>query len=340
MLRVITADSIGSGTRYALGVGDSIYVKLGVTIASTDDRAIVGGAGINATINGSVVADASAIYAEGSSIFRVGALGEIIGDIYGISLGAGTNHLIENKGMISGGDTGININTDNSNTVYRSTIVNQGTISGIDGIKHNYYGAPGNLTLLNEGSIHGTAASYTSGEFTESSGVDIIRNRGEMVGYISLGGGNDVYRGANGSLEGNIFGGAGNDLIICGDNDDRINGGSGADRLKGGDGEDWFYFGSSPNGNQNVDRILDFNVKDDMLLFSTPTFNLTGVTDFTDLFVANKTGKAEDAGDRFIYQTTTGKLFFDADGKGGSAAQLVEILSKNLDLTADNFGLY
>jgi len=47
--------------------------------------------------------------------------------------------------------------------------------------------------------------------------------------------------------------------------------------------------------------------------------------------------KAADAGDRLIYDSQTGKLFYDADGTGKTAAVQIARLDSHLKLTADDF---
>jgi len=50
-----------------------------------------------------------------------------------------------------------------------------------------------------------------------------------------------------------------------------------------------------------------------------------------------KGGAAGDASDRLIYNSSTGALYYDPDGVGGTAQQQIATLSKNLGLTAADF---
>jgi Ca2+-binding RTX toxin-like protein len=54
-------------------------------------------------------------------------------------------------------------------------------------------------------------------------------------------------------------------------------------------------------------------------------------------FARNASGDARDASDRVIYETDTGKLFYDADGKGGAAKVHFATLNAGLNLTSADF---
>jgi Ca2+-binding RTX toxin-like protein len=56
-------------------------------------------------------------------------------------------------------------------------------------------------------------------------------------------------------------------------------------------------------------------------------------------FVRNTSGNATDASDRIIYETDTGRLYFDRDGTGSAAKVHFATLDRNLDLDSDNFGI-
>ena len=52
---------------------------------------------------------------------------------------------------------------------------------------------------------------------------------------------------------------------------------------------------------------------------------------------ANATGNAGDDNDRIVYQKTTGKLFYDADGDGAGTRQLFAVLTDHPKLTVADF---
>ncbi|MFI0845721.1 beta strand repeat-containing protein [Mesorhizobium sp. IMUNJ 23232] len=121
--------------------------------------------------------------------------------------------------------------------------------------------------------------------------------------------------------------------------DNRIDGKAGSDTLFGLGGEDSFAF-STALGAGNVDTIADFNSADDRILLSDAVFTalpsgvLAGAA-----FRINTSGIANDASDRIIYESDTGKLFYDADGAGGVAAVHFATLTGQPALTAADFNV-
>ena len=57
-------------------------------------------------------------------------------------------------------------------------------------------------------------------------------------------------------------------------------------------------------------------------------------------FVKNTSGNAQDSSDRIIYESDTGKLFFDRDGTGAVAKQHFATVGKNLGLTHADFFVF
>jgi Ca2+-binding RTX toxin-like protein len=117
-----------------------------------------------------------------------------------------------------------------------------------------------------------------------------------------------------------------------------INGGLGADTLTGLGGKDTFMF-STAIGSPNVDTITDFNVVDDTIRLENGIFTAISGTGMLTAaqFVKNTTGLAQDSSDRIIYETDTGKLFYDANGSASGGRLHFATLEKNLGLTAGDF---
>ncbi|MEX3016005.1 calcium-binding protein [Gymnodinialimonas hymeniacidonis] len=97
-------------------------------------------------------------------------------------------------------------------------------------------------------------------------GFDFLQ--GDAGQDLLIGGGNsDSLRGGDGADE--LIGDWGFDTLDGGAGSDTLNGGSGADVLTGGLGEDLFYF---DNFDDRLDRVTDFQVGEDLLVFNTGGF--------------------------------------------------------------------
>jgi Ca2+-binding RTX toxin-like protein len=137
--------------------------------------------------------------------------------------------------------------------------------------------------------------------------------------------GNAKANSLNGGAGDDILnGGAGNDRLFGGADNDTLHGGSGNDLLDGGAGTDIFVF-STALGKSNIDTIQNFSTADD-------TIHLEG-----DIFTNLSTNLSDTFGTLLIYNSSTGGLFYDADGTGSIAAIQFATLSKNLTLTATDF---
>jgi Ca2+-binding RTX toxin-like protein len=117
-----------------------------------------------------------------------------------------------------------------------------------------------------------------------------------------------------------------------------INGAAGADTLTGWVGDDIFMFNTALGGG-NIDTITDFNVADDTIRLENAIFaNIAGTGVLTAAqFVANATGTAQDASDRIIYETDTGRLIYDANGSTVGGGFLFATLDAGLALTNADF---
>ncbi|ANY78706.1 hypothetical protein BB934_11100 [Microvirga ossetica] len=122
----------------------------------------------------------------------------------------------------------------------------------------------------------------------------------------------------------------------------KIYGGLGNDFLTGGAGKDIFVFDTKPNKSTNVDRIMDFNVRDDSFHLDNKYFTKLGSGTASkpkkfnsDMFVINN--KAKDREDRVVYDKKTGALYYDQDGTGSKAQIKIATLNKNLKLTYSDF---
>ena len=137
-------------------------------------------------------------------------------------------------------------------------------------------------------------------------------------------------------LTGNEFG----QVIIGNAGVNIINGKGGNDTLSGGGAGDIFVFDTALNATTNVDTITDFNVVQDTIWVDNAVMPGLGAalgTLAAAAFRANTSGLAGDATDRIIYETDTGKLFYDADGTGAAAGIHFATLGVGLALTNADF---
>lgn len=118
-----------------------------------------------------------------------------------------------------------------------------------------------------------------------------------------------------------------------------IDGGLGNDKLTGGAGSDNFIFSTALSA--NIDKITDYNVAQDTIRLENAVFTALAEGGLSaSAFAANASGNAADASDRIIYETDTGKLFYDADGNGGAAKIQFATVDANLALTATDFFVF
>jgi Ca2+-binding RTX toxin-like protein len=138
---------------------------------------------------------------------------------------------------------------------------------------------------------------------------------------------------ANASGTGNaaantITGNAGNNTL---------NGLTGNDTLDGSAGADSFVF-STALGSTNIDSINNFSAADDTFRLDDAVFTGLAVGTLAgSAFASNTTGNAGDATDRIIYESDTGKVFFDTDGTGAAAKVQFATISTGLVLTSADF---
>lgn len=137
---------------------------------------------------------------------------------------------------------------------------------------------------------------------------------------------NDRLKGLNGDDD--LFGGAGNDILVEGRGEEVLTGGLGRDR----------FLYASPN--QAGDRIVDFSNDVDDIFIAQKGFR-SGLT--PGLLPANRFvlgNRAQDRGDRFIYNRNRGQLFFDPDGSGSKNARLLATFDESPMLGARDIVIF
>ncbi|MEH2402388.1 beta strand repeat-containing protein [Nostoc sp.] len=122
-----------------------------------------------------------------------------------------------------------------------------------------------------------------------------------------------------------LIGGNGNDILI---------GGKGNDSLYGGSGIDTFVFNTYDIRPDTGNRVYDFNATNDVIGISFGSGLSTGSLSANQFQIG---ASASTSDQRFIYNNTTGALFFDQDGTGDSTQVQFAQLSPGLPLTNNNF---
>ena len=160
-----------------------------------------------------------------------------------------------------------------------------------------------------------TSVSHTLRAFSEIETLSTDADDG--TGAINLTGN---------TFSNNVYGNAGANML---------DGKEGNDFLVGRAGADTFAF-TTALGSGNVDTIGDFNAADDTIALDDAVFAglASGALD-PNAFVIGTA--AQDGNDRIIYDSTTGALYFDADGNGAGAQVQFATLTHAPPITASDF---
>jgi Ca2+-binding RTX toxin-like protein len=158
--------------------------------------------------------------------------------------------------------------------------------------------------------IENLAGSSHADKITGNDSVNTLHGRdGDdliygLLGSDTLYGGGGADRMEGGANNDTLFGESGNDLLI---------GGSGYDKMTGGEGLDRFVLNAPGDG---VDTVTDFKHDIDKLALS-PGY---GILDLADIqFISGSQPKATASDAALLYNTSTGALWWDADGAGWRA---------------------
>lgn len=171
--------------------------------------------------------------------------------------------------------------------------------------------------------IDNTADSITeqAGEGTDHVYSSVDYTLGAHLEKLTLIGSTAVT--ATGNSEANTLQGNGLNNVINGlAGNDRIIGGRGSDTLTGGAGKDTFVFDSILDG--SVDTITDFTVGEDLIELSKDIFSA----------VSNTITEWENY---VQYHADTGRLTYDADGKGAGGAIHFATLDTDLNIQQNSF---
>lgn len=143
----------------------------------------------------------------------------------------------------------------------------------------------------------------------------------KLFGY----GGNDVLQGMGG--HDCLYGGDGDDALSGGTGNDILRGSAGTDTLTGGVGADQFVFYAAL-GATNVDRITDFAHGEDKIVLDDDIFTALSPGNLTTAMFRKGAGvtTAATVDQRLILNTTTGALYYDANGSAAGAAVQIAVV--------------
>lgn len=156
-----------------------------------------------------------------------------------------------------------------------------------------------------------------------------LRNVEKIVGSSA----DDDLRGSN---KADIFDGSGGDDVLMGrGGNDVLTGGGGDDWLTGGAGADKFVFDYNSRG-LNGDVITDFTRGTDKLVLDPYAFAMNTQTGIR--LVTGADPVARELAPTFLFESDTGRLWYDPDGKGEYAeAEFIALLQGVKTLTTSDF---
>lgn len=221
------------------------------------------------------------------------------------------------------------------------------TIIGGDG-DDKIFGGAGN-DIIRGG--NNSSSYYIEETLNGGSGNDVIYGEGGLDGLDGMGGDDILYvdyenfdldAGAvqsdpnyptniasGGSGNDTLYGGISSENLFGDDGNDYLAGMGSSDSLTGGTGNDRFdFYNDRTSGGYNgfYDRISDFNPAEDKLgiyvgssvysIFKNAGLTANAVIRPDQFRLATQTASASD---RFIYDSTTGNLYFDEDGGNAKA---------------------
>jgi Ca2+-binding RTX toxin-like protein/endo-alpha-1,4-polygalactosaminidase (GH114 family) len=255
----------------------------------------------------------------------------------GFTLGANVENLtLTGIGVINGtGNALANVLTGNGNSNRLDGGAGADTMTG--GLGHDVYVVDNAGDKATEAANAGVDRVESSVTFTLGANVENL----VLTGAAAVNGtGNTLANAITGNGAANLLKGeAGNDTIDGGGGGDRIHGGLGDDVLRGGAGADGFFFDTAP-GPGNVDRLADFSVADDNIHLSRAVFAGIAANGPLAAGAFHAGTAAADAADRILYDSATGRIFYDADGSGAAAAILFATVTPGTALTNLDFVAY
>jgi serralysin len=175
--------------------------------------------------------------------------------------------------------------------------------------------------------LFGGAGADTLDGGADSDTADYSGAGSNIIASLLSGTGGNVSTGNNDTLVSieNLTGGAYSDMLTGDAGANILAGGNGNDLLTGGAGNDNFVFNTALNANTNLDTLTDFASGSDKLQLDDAVMTAIGAlgdfgTGDARFYAAAGATVGHDADDRIVYDTTSGALYYDADGNGEGLA--------------------
>lgn len=306
-------------------------------VGNSLDNTITGNQSAN-TIDGSFGADVM-IGGDGNDIYYIDNPGDVVVE----SASAGTDTIYTTIGistpidnveiyrLLGGENLGLR-GSDGNQKLYGNTGNN--TLDGGAGADWLEGGKGNDIYFVDQGDVvverqnEGTDLVYSTASFSLA---------GQYLEKLILTGSGNIDGQGNG-YDNTINGNAGNNTLRGGGGSDILRGGFGNDILigdeKGMKYADTFVFDQTPSST-NVDTILDFQSGSDKIQLATGVFKgLAGWWSEIPFEIGNESTHAAAS---IVYDDTTGKLYYDADGSGSSGKIQFAELSGSPHLSWQDF---
>ncbi|WP_411869258.1 cadherin-like domain-containing protein, partial [Vulcanococcus limneticus] len=228
----------------------------------------------------------------------------------------------------------------NNNTITGTSAAN--SLNGGLGVD-TLIGGSGNDTYILDSTTDTISELVGGGTDTIQSSVTFSLATIAQVENLTLSG-TTAINGTGNALANILTGNIAANSLAGGDGNDTLIGVGGNDSLTGGAGSDSFRFTTAPNASTNRDLITDFISGADKLSFSKAVYagfsnSATAITSTQFRSGAGVTS-ANSTAQRFIYNTTTGSLYYDRDGSSTTYNPIeVALLGASTSLTFSDFVL-
>lgn len=312
----------GVGAGKATGNGTDTFTGIEYVIGSTRDDKMVGGAG-NETfagiggkdkLDGGAGTDTVSYFLDGKGV---------------------TVDLTAGKAVDGSGATDTLANFENvTGSIFDDVITGNAVDNLLEGLAGNDMldGKAGADTMKGGAGDDSYVVDNAGDQVIEAAGqgIDTVSSK------VSFTLGTDVENlTLTGSAASNGTGNALANVLVGNGGANRLDGLAGKDTLTGGAGKDIFVFSTAP-GAGNVDTIIDFVSGTDRIELSRSIFSALGPgTLSAAAFI--QAAAATSADQRVVYNSTTGVVSYDADGKGGGAAVAFAQLTPGQALAASDF---